>query len=226
MHGYSISQIRRVVLKMLVEHNIKARKFLDIGGGTGEFTKEIVRIVEINEVHIVDIDKDALKEARRRGFIVHHVDVSKEQIPFPDNYFDLVTAIEVMEHLIDPDHCISEVRRVLKFKGFFLITTPNLAWWVNRLALLMGYQPYFSEPSTRINVGKAFRKVAPYQASGHMRLFTLKALVELLRYYGFEIIDVKGAPGNHSDKLITMLDTLLSRQPQLSADIAILVRKS
>lgn len=226
MHGYSIPQIRRLVLEILDKHNVKAQRLLDIGGATGDFTRELGEIVGATHVYIIDIDKDALEKAKKRGFMVYRIDVSRESLPFQDSYFDLVTMIEVIEHLIDPDHCISEVRRVLRSKGFLMITTPNLAWWVNRLAILLGYQPYFSEPSTRINVGKAFRKTSPYQASGHIRLFTLRALIDYLKYYNFVIIDIRGSPGHHNSKLITFIDNIFSRRPSFSADIAILARKN
>jgi hypothetical protein len=41
------------------------------------------------------------------------------------------------------------VRRVLREGGYLLITTPNLASWVNRLVMLLGYQPYNCEVSRR-----------------------------------------------------------------------------
>jgi len=201
--GYSIPEVRQLVLRTVYKYNIRGERLLDVGGGTGELTIEIAKAVKAREVHIIDIEQQALAKAKEQEFHTYALDASRDYFPFPDDYFDIVTLIETIEHLQDPDHCLIEVKRVLKPGGIFIVTTPNLAWWVNRLALLFGYQPYFSEPSSRINVGKAFRKPSPYKPSGHVRLFTLKALKDLLEYYGFKILIIKGSPGHHHMKITT-----------------------
>lgn len=45
-------------------------------------------------------------------------------IPFPDGFFDAVIAMAVLEHVVDPNRCVSEVHRVLKPEGFVYATTP------------------------------------------------------------------------------------------------------
>jgi ubiquinone/menaquinone biosynthesis C-methylase UbiE len=55
--------------------------------------------------------------------------------PFGDEEFEVVTAIEVIEHIADPLPALQEVHRVLKPKGTFVMTTPdntrlfNIFWW-------------------------------------------------------------------------------------------------
>lgn len=56
-------------------------------------------------------------------------------IPFPDDYFDCVTLIEVIEHLERPMAAIQEIRRVLKPGGRVIILFPNdrtfkIAWFL------------------------------------------------------------------------------------------------
>lgn len=46
-------------------------------------------------------------------------------IPFKDKKFDVVTAIEVMEHVDDPVKALHEVHRILKDGGTFVMTTPD-----------------------------------------------------------------------------------------------------
>ena len=56
-------------------------------------------------------------------------------IPFEDGRFDIITAIEVLEHVPDIRKALSEVRRVLKKGGIFVMSTPNnhlffrVFWW-------------------------------------------------------------------------------------------------
>jgi len=45
-------------------------------------------------------------------------------IPFPDGYFDAVFAVAVMEHVLDPQRCVSEIVRVLSSEGFVYSITP------------------------------------------------------------------------------------------------------
>jgi len=109
--------------------------------------------------------------------------------------------------------------------GYLLVSTPNLAWFLNRIALALGYQPYFSEPSERINVGKLLRHVEEYTTSGHLRLFTYKAFRQFLNYYNFKILDQEGVPGQHKKGLLKVLDMIFSRKVSLSAIVIFLAQK-
>jgi len=48
-----------------------------------------------------------------------------EAIPFKDKSFDIVTSIEVIEHVSNPDVALNELARVLKDDGTLILTTPN-----------------------------------------------------------------------------------------------------
>ena len=52
--------------------------------------------------------------AKNREIITFKVDLSKDRLLFPDDYFDAVTCLDVLEHVIDPRILIKEIRRVLK----------------------------------------------------------------------------------------------------------------
>jgi 2-polyprenyl-3-methyl-5-hydroxy-6-metoxy-1,4-benzoquinol methylase len=84
----------------------------------------------------------------------YELDVSSERLPFQDGYFDVVYMGDVIEHLTNPDFAINEVARVIKTNGFLVLSTPNLACWLNRLLLLLGMQPLFSEVSTAKTFGR------------------------------------------------------------------------
>jgi SAM-dependent methyltransferase len=104
---------------------------------------------------------------------------------FPEGAFDLVLLIDVIEHLYDPDRVLDEVRAVLKPSGVLALVTPNLASWLNRLLLVGGYMPLDTEVSTRRIFGRPGPRDGP--PAGHIRVFTLRALHEFLRFHGFRV---------------------------------------
>ena len=51
--------------------------------------------------------------------------IEKEYLDYPDNSFDIVTSLALLEHLYDPSILISEAYRILKPNGIFVLSTPN-----------------------------------------------------------------------------------------------------
>jgi SAM-dependent methyltransferase len=151
-------------------------------------------------------------------------------LPFENEFFDAVFAGEVIEHLFDPDHFLDEVYRVLKHKGILVLTTPNLASLHNRIALLLGYQPFPMGVSLRFNIGRLIEPAEEPQSLDHIRLFTLRALKKLIELHGFRIVEVKGSSAllprkNYYFKVIAFIDNLLTIIPSLAYRIIIVAEK-
>lgn len=63
--------------------------------------------------------------------------------PYPDNSFDLVTGMEILEHLaLDPYFFFSEANRVLRPGGHLLMTTPNITSHRGVWKMMNGIAPY------------------------------------------------------------------------------------
>ena len=72
------------------------------------------------------------------------LNVDNDSLPYKDDQFDLIVMSEVLEHLTgDPVNIFSEIYRVLKPGGYFLLTTPNVLRIQNVISLLIGKNIYF-----------------------------------------------------------------------------------
>ena len=156
------------VLTVLGE--LRGERLLDIGCGDGTFTVLLKEALKAEEAVGIEIAPEAITAIEQKGIKAYQLDIDEQPLPFDDAYFDVVYCGEVIEHLFNPDHLLEELHRVLKPEGTCVITTPNLAGWPSRLALLLGYQPYPTAVSpNHESVGKLRRDVGSGRASGGER---------------------------------------------------------
>jgi len=142
-------------------------------------------------------------------------------LPVADGAADVVVMSELIEHLVDPDGAVAEVRRVLRPGGSLLLSTPNLAAWYNRGLLALGVQPVFSEVSLRGVFGRPGSVVA-----GHLRLFTLRALTEFMTGSGFRCVTVAGARYHDVPRPLGPLDRAFCRWPSAASILLVHARKA
>jgi SAM-dependent methyltransferase len=147
------SFVREIIAKLNVEG--RAPRILDVGCGTGA---NLEMLAQFGEAEGVDVSEDALAFCRARGLTrVSHG--AAERLPYADASFDLVTALDVVEHLDDDAGGLREMRRVLRPGGRALLFVPAFMW-------LWGVQD---------------------DVSHHRRRYTLPQLTERVREAGFEV---------------------------------------
>jgi SAM-dependent methyltransferase len=197
-----------------------AQRIVDVGCGDGSATSLVSNLDAGNTVIGVDWSATALARARARGLLVVQGGVDTSGLPLPDGCADVVIMSELIEHLVDTDTAVDEVRRVLRPGGVLLLSTPNLAAWFNRGLIALGLQPVFSEVSLRGIYGRPGHEVV-----GHLRLFTRRALVEFLTDRGFRCERVAGAPYHDVPRPLRPLDRLLSRWPSMASILLVQARR-
>ncbi len=194
---------------------------VDLGCGDGSALAVAARRLTAHRFAGIDWSAAALRRARGLGLTVLRAGVDAPGLPLADGAVDVVIMSELIEHLVDPDQALAEVRRVLRPGGSLLLSTPNLAAWYNRGLLAFGYQPVFSEVSLRGVYGRPGRVVA-----GHLRLFTRRALAEFLAASGFRCVRIAGAAYHDTPRPLRPLDLLFCRWPSAASILLVQATKA
>lgn len=144
----------------------KNNRLLDIGFGAGI----ILQIAKEKgwEVYGVEVSKPAVEQARRLGFDVFQGELSEAK--YPKQYFDVITASEIVEHLPKPKELFEEVARILRPGGLFWATTPSARGLSYRL------------------MGVDWTAVCPPE---HIQLFSKKGVRNMLEAAGFSDIKLQ-----------------------------------
>jgi 2-polyprenyl-3-methyl-5-hydroxy-6-metoxy-1,4-benzoquinol methylase len=163
----------------LLGHVRPGQDVLDLGCGDGAFAAVIAGAGA--RVTAADVSAEALRRASERvpqATIVRLVEGAA--LPFADDAFDLVWLGETLEHVADVTGLLAETRRVLRWGGTLLVTTPN--------------QPRLGVALEALRGRPLERRLDP--RSDHLRFFTARTLREVLGDAGFKEIRVRGVGGS------------------------------
>ena len=182
-------------LAFLLEKNRRAR-VLDLGCDNGQLVKQRINCyVGSRFIWGIDIDRKALSKAAKRGIKTFCLNLNGARLPFKDNFFDVIQANQIIEHLWDTDTFIAEIYRLLKPRGYVLISTENLSSWHNLFSLFFGFQAPSQDISSLYRPSNPFslchERSRPWVA--HQRVFTILGLSKLMELYGFKVEQVRTA---------------------------------
>ncbi len=135
----SFLQRQRTVLKLLGQP--KNKKILDVGCGPGLFLEALS---PSNSLVGLDLSIEMLHLARRNLTAVRG---DGEHLPFEDRSFDIVLAIETLQHLTDPGIFLKELLRVLRQGGELVLSAINESSFLHRaFRILGGYENLYFHP--------------------------------------------------------------------------------
>ena len=155
-------------------------------------------------------------------------DMNKDKLPFKKNSFDVCSSFEVIEHISNTQHFIQEINRVLKPNGILYISTPNLAWWANRILLFFGYQPANTEVDLYHSMYGKPKIFKDNISSGHLHVFTHRAMKEFLINNKFTIIRTIPDCAHYEGilKIFNFVDKILSYVPSWARGYVYICKKS
>lgn len=191
--------------------SIEPRKAVsDVGCNTGVSTAFYAKVPGVESMEGFDIADKAVQIGKEKGLHVHVWHGGVEKCPTEDNRYDVVIASEIIEHIVDTDFFMNELKRVIKPGGHAIITTPNLYYWLSRLKFLLGCAPW-NYPSVSSNF-KLDRNIL----TEHIRVNGMKEWTAFFEYLGFEVVRTQGlgwaAPTSFKSRLIYLIDKMMPKK--------------
>ena len=143
------------------------------------------------------------------------IDLNEEKLSdkYKDEKFDVIFCGEVIEHLFSPDSLLDEIKELMHDNSILILSTPNLAYYANRIMLLFGISPLFLENSSEVKLGRKFKIIGQFnKTEGHIKVFTYGALKDLFKMKRLKIIKIKSVPvwNNIFDRIICIISRSLS----------------
>lgn len=99
------------VLQVLPD-DVRPDRWIDVGCGGGWIIEALEPHLGPDETVGIDISATRLREANRRNPDAHFVRCPAENIPYPDDSFDLITCLDVIEHVPEPEALLAEIGRL------------------------------------------------------------------------------------------------------------------
>jgi 2-polyprenyl-3-methyl-5-hydroxy-6-metoxy-1,4-benzoquinol methylase len=145
---------------------------LDVGCGEGVLIHRWAQRLAPRRVVGIDLEDPAIQAewAKRTAPNLEYRIMKAENLPFGDAEFDLATAIEVLEHVPDPEHTVAEMARVAQ--RHLLVSVPREPLW---RALNMARGAYLRDLGN---------------TPGHVNHWSKAAFVRLLARHG-EVVEAR-----------------------------------
>jgi 2-polyprenyl-3-methyl-5-hydroxy-6-metoxy-1,4-benzoquinol methylase len=185
--------------------------WLDLGCHQGQFLRTLITSFGLRAFGCDDWDP-ALKSADDAGWEYRQADLARE-LPWSEPV-DVVSALEVLEHMIDTDGFLRRAHDILKPNGWIVLSTPNINSLRNRITVPFGHYPTGLEYRTVIH---------------HVRLYNLTVLAQHLYATRFTNVRIRGVsflPLSGSFGTGRISRFLADRFPSLCSNIFAIAQKA
>jgi 2-polyprenyl-3-methyl-5-hydroxy-6-metoxy-1,4-benzoquinol methylase len=205
-------RFRRVIERLDRIVNVhQGSKWLDLGCHQGQFLKLAFDHYQINPFGVDNWGEDKKGDGNWWSY-------NKRDLGGPFNLnerYEFISALEVIEHIIDTDRFLEQVRLHLDDRGYFMVSTPNINSLRNRICVPLGAYPAGLEYRNNIH---------------HVRLYNVDVLKSQFIEHGLQIIEVVGVsffPMRilETNVFRTTSEWLANRLPQYCGNIIAIAKK-
>lgn len=129
----------KVVLDFIQKAHREPKNILDVGCASGWFLSKIKKKYPASQCSGVDVYKKSIDHGKKLYKNLNFMLSDAHHLPFPDKSYDVVICAEVLEHVVNPEKVLEEIRRVLMSDGIAVIEmdTGNFLfqliwhWWTH-----------------------------------------------------------------------------------------------
>ncbi len=148
------------------------RSLLDVGCGEGVLAQRLAQQIEPRRVVGIDLEEESIQTgwAAHSAPNLQYIVMRAENLPFADGEFDLACAIEVLEHVPDPEHTLAEMARCAE--RHLLVSVPREPLW------------------RMMNMARGAYWGALGNTPGHLNHWSQRSFVKLLSRYG-TVVEVR-----------------------------------
>ena len=170
-------------------------KVLEVGCSLGLTLLEIKNKFRNAEIYGIEIDENVAKITKNLfPFICGNIETL--DLPYDENYFDIILFPDVLEHLVDPWETLRKMKKYLKKDGNIISSIPNIMYIQNLVDLIRGNFNYVD---------------AGILDKTHLRFFTLAEIQKLFDSTGYNLDLINAIahyPSPENEKIIDLLCTI------------------
>ncbi len=185
----SLHQINPIRMGFILDNiSLLGKRALDVGCGGGILTESL--FVEGAEVTGIDLAKNSIEVAKKHALHQNYsinyecVEISEKVVEYKDR-FDIITCMEMLEHVPDPQYIISNISKMLDKDGIAFFSTFNRT----KLSYLLG-----------IVAAEYILNMLPKGTHSHSKFIKPSELSEMLRVANLEIVSIAGLKYNPISK--------------------------
>ncbi len=163
------------LIELAVTDKSRTPKVLDVGCGEGHITAEIREFLPNAEISALDYSLSAITYAANHYPGIDFCVADAYQPPYFKEYFDIVVCNNIWEHVPDPVFLLSRISRIIKPRGYLIISTPSR---------------YRLENLAQVLLGKPIR----LGAANHVTEYSVGQVIEQLRFGKFTVEKIYSRP--------------------------------
>lgn len=171
--------------------NFSQRTVLDVGCGGGILAEAMVRCGA--KVTGLDVDADIIQVAKQHAAL-EHLTLEYHCSPiesFKAKRFDVVTCMEMLEHVADPQLVIKHCARLLNRGGYLFLSTINRTWKAYAAVIL---------------AAEYFLRLLPRQTHDYDKFIKPHELASIVRLAGLETVELTGLSYNPVTRVASLVD--------------------